>query len=58
MFESFFDRKLKEFHELRMGSITMDDFINRLLDMLHYVPYIKYEKVNIEQFFGCLPLNF
>ena len=47
MSERFFDRKVKEFHELHMGSMTMDSFINKFLDLLHYVPYIKYEKVKI-----------
>ena len=41
MSKRFFDLKVKEFHELRMGSITMDTFLNIFLDMLHYVPYIK-----------------
>ena len=50
MSKRLFDRKVKEFHELRMGSITMDAFINIFLDMLHYVPYIKDEKVKIQQF--------
>ena len=58
MSKRFFDRKVKEFHELCMGSITMDTFINRFLDLLHYVPYIKDEKVKIQQFLGCLPPNF
>ena len=43
----FFDRKVKEFHELCMGSITMDTFMNIFLDLLHYVLYIKEEKVKI-----------
>ena len=47
MSKIFFDQKVKEFHELRMGSMTMDAFINIFLDLLHYVPYIKEEKVNI-----------
>ena len=54
----FFDQKVKEFHELCMGSITIDAFLNRFLDLLHYVPYIKEEKVKIQQFLGCLPPNF
>ena len=41
-----------------MGSMTMDYFINRFLDLLHYVPYIKGKKVNLEYFLGCLPANF
>ena len=58
MSERFFDCKVKEFHELRMGSMTMDAFINRFLDLLHYVSYIKEEKVKIQQFLGCLPPSF
>ena len=55
MSERFFDRKVKYFHELCMGSMTMDAFINIFLDLLHYVPYIKEEKVKIQLFLGCLP---
>ena len=47
MSKRFFDRKVKDFHELRMGSMTMDVVINRFLDLLHYVPCIKEEKVKI-----------
>ena len=48
MLERFFDHKVKEFHELDMGSMTMDAFIKIFLDLLHYVPYIKEEKVKIQ----------
>ena len=50
MSEIFFERKVKEFHELHMGSMTMDSFINSFLDLLHYVPYLKDEKVKIQEF--------
>ena len=58
MSKRFFDQKVKEFDDLRMGSMTMETFINRFLDLLHYVPYIKEEKVKIQQFLGCLPPSF
>ena len=58
MLERFFDRKVKEFHELRMGSMTMDGFIHRFFDLLHYVPYTKDKKVKIQYFLGCLSPNF
>ena len=58
MSERFFDCKVKEFHELRMGSMIMDTFTNIFLYLLHYVPYIKEEKVKIQQFLGCLPPRF
>ena len=47
MVERFFDRKMDAFHELPMGSIIAYAFINIFLDMFHYVPYIKDEKVKI-----------
>ena len=50
MFERFFNIKVKEFHESRMGFMTMDSFINIFLDLLHYVPYIKDEKVKYNNF--------
>ena len=58
MSKRFFYIKVKEFHKLRMGSITMDSFINIFLDLIHYVPYIKDVKLKIQQFLGCLPPNF
>ena len=58
MYEIFIKRKVKEFHELNMGSMTMDSFINRFLDLLHYVPCIKDKNVKIQHFSGCLPPNF
>ena len=58
MSERFFNRKVKEFDKLRMGYMTMDAFINKFMDLLHYVPYIKDEKVKIQQFLGCLLPNF
>ena len=54
----FFDKKVKAFHELRMGSLSMDALINWFLDLLHYVSYINDEKVKIQQFLGCIPPNF
>ena len=58
MFKIFFDRKVKEFHDIRMGSMTMDSSINKFLDLLHYVPYFQDNKVKIQQFLGFLPPNF
>ena len=41
-----------------MASTNMDVFMNIFVDLLHYVPYIKDEKVKIQQFLGCLPPKF
>ena len=36
------DGKTKEFYELMLGKLTIDEFVNKFLKLLRYVPYIKY----------------
>lgn len=38
------DGKNKEFCELRLGHLTIEEFVNKFLELLRYVPYIKDEK--------------
>ena len=42
--ERYFDEKAKEFYELKLGQLTMEEYVNKFLDLLRYVPYIKAEK--------------
>jgi hypothetical protein len=56
--ESYYERKTKEFYELRLGQMTMDDLINKFLELLRFVPYIKEDKVKIQQFLSCLPQSY
>jgi hypothetical protein len=53
--EIYYERKTKEFYELRLGQMTMDDLINKFLELLRFVPYIQEDKVKIQQFLSCLP---
>jgi hypothetical protein len=46
--EKYFDGKTKEFYELKMGQLTIDEYINKFIEMMRYVPYIKDEKVNMK----------
>jgi hypothetical protein len=46
--ESYYERKTKEFYELRLRQMTMDDLINKFLELLRFVPYIKEDKVKIQ----------
>lgn len=48
--ERFYDEKVREFHDLRPGQQTMDEFINRFTSLLRYVPYIKEEKAKVQRF--------
>jgi hypothetical protein len=49
------DGKTKDFYELRLGQRTIDEFVNKFLELLRYVPYIKHEKVKMQQFISGLP---
>lgn len=54
--ERFYDKKAREFLDLRLGQQTMDEFITRFTSLLHYVPYIREEKAKVKRFVSSLPL--
>jgi hypothetical protein len=38
---------MKEFYELKLEQLTIDEYINKLMEQMRYVPYIKDEKVKM-----------
>jgi hypothetical protein len=56
--EKYFDGKTKEFYELQLGQLTIDEYINKFLELIRYVPYIKNEKVKMQQFISGIPWSF
>jgi len=44
MSKKYYDGKIKEFHEHKLGHLTMDTYSRRFLEFLRYVPYLKNEK--------------
>jgi hypothetical protein len=46
---------MKEFFELNLGSMTIDEYEKRLFKFLKYVGFIKDEKVKIQIFMSGLP---
>jgi len=53
--ERYYDKKENEFHELRLGTLTMDEYVKRFTSLLCYVPYMQEEKAKIHHFIGSLP---
>jgi hypothetical protein len=53
--EKYFDGKTKEFYELKLGQLSIDEYINKFLEMMRYVPYLKDRKVKMQQFISGLP---
>ena len=50
----YYERKMKELFELKLGSMKMDEYEKRLFELLKYVEFIKYEKVKIQRFLSGL----
>jgi hypothetical protein len=46
---------MQELFELKLGSMTMDEYERRFLEFLRYVGFIKDEKVKIQIFMSGIP---
>eukprot|EP00253_Pinus_taeda_P018699 PITA_18699 len=55
--ERFYDEKAREFHDVRLGQQTMDEFITRFTSLLRYVSYIREEKAKVQRFVSSLPMS-
>jgi hypothetical protein len=56
--ERYFDEKAKEFYELKLEQLTMQEYVNKFIDLLRYVPYIKAEKAKAQRFISGLPKEY
>jgi len=54
--ERYYDDRAKKFYELKMGSMTDDEYIDRFLELYIYVPYLKEEKAKVWRFISGLSL--
>jgi hypothetical protein len=46
---------MKEFFELKLGTMTMEEYEKRFFELLKYVNFIKDEKIKIQRFLSGLP---
>jgi hypothetical protein len=51
----YYDKKMKEFFELKLGSTTIDEYERRFLELLKYVSFIKDETVKIQRYLSGFP---
>jgi hypothetical protein len=56
--KKYFNEKTKEFYELKLGQLTIEEYVNKFLDFLRYVPYIKEEKAKVQHFISGLPKEY
>ena len=45
MLEQYYDEKAKEFNDLRLGQLTMEEFVTNFVNLQRYVPYLKDENI-------------
>ena len=46
---------MQEFFNLRLGNMTMDEYVKKFLDLTRYVTCISDEKIKIQRFLSGLP---
>jgi hypothetical protein len=51
----FYDKKMKEFFELKLGSMSIDEYERRFLELLKYVYFIKDDTFKIQRYLSGLP---
>jgi hypothetical protein len=50
----YYDIKMKEFFELKLGSMTIDEYEQHFLELLKYVPFMKEEAIKIQRYLSGL----
>jgi hypothetical protein len=51
----YYDRKMKEFFELQLGSMTIDEYERKFLELLKYVSFIKDDTFKIQMYLSGFP---
>jgi hypothetical protein len=51
----YYDKKMKEFFEIKLGSMTIDEYERRFLELLKYIAFIKDAQVKIERYMNGIP---
>jgi hypothetical protein len=51
----YYDKKMKDLFELKLGSMTIDEYDRRFLELLKYVSFIKDKTVKIQRYLSGLP---
>jgi hypothetical protein len=53
--EHYYEKKMKEFFELKLGTMAMEEYKKRFFELFKYVDFIKDEKVKIQRFLSGFP---
>ena len=53
--DRYYDGKIKEFHELKLGQMTMEEYANKFMEQRRYGKYTRDDNVKIQQFLSGIP---
>jgi hypothetical protein len=56
--EKYCDEKIKEFHDHKLGQLTMNAYAKRFLDLFRYITLLKDEKVKVKHFLSGFPQSY
>jgi hypothetical protein len=56
--ERYYDENSKEFHDLKLGQMTIEDFVTKFVNPMRYVPYHREEKEKVKRCMICFPQAF
>jgi hypothetical protein len=55
LIKRYYDKKMKELFELKLGSMTIDEYERRFLELMKYVSFMKDETVEIQRYLSGFP---
>jgi hypothetical protein len=53
--EKYYEKKMKELFELKLGSMIMDEYERRFFKFFRYVGFIRDKNVKIQRFLSGIP---
>jgi hypothetical protein len=54
LLEQYYDKKMQELFELKLGNMAMDEYGRKFLELIRYVSVIRDEKIKIHRFLSGL----
>jgi hypothetical protein len=51
----YYEKNMKELFELKLGSMNIDEYEKRFLELLKYVSFIKHETIKIQIYLSGIP---
>jgi len=51
----YFYEKVKVFHDLNLGQMTIEDCFTKFVDFMRFIPYLRESEAKVKYFMSCFP---